>query len=53
MFGKNFGNKFVVGEYLLNTKELVKVHFPVYIGYHQETNKIVAIKKIELDTVKR
>lgn len=54
MFGKNFGNKFVVGEYLVEYKRIGKGAFSsVYRGYHQETNKIVAIKKIELDTVKK
>lgn len=54
MFEKNYGNKFVVGEYLVEYKRIGKGSFSsVYRGYHQTTNKQVAIKKIELDSVKK
>lgn len=54
MFEKNYGNKFVVGEYLVEYKRIGKGSFSsVYRGYHQTTNNQVAIKKIELDSVKK
>jgi len=54
MFEKNFGNKFVIGDYLVEYRRIGRGSFSsVYRGYCQNTDKTVAVKKIELDSVKK
>ena len=54
MLEKIYGNKFTIGDYIVDIKRLGKGAFSsVYHGKHIHTNKSVAIKKIELDNIKK
>jgi len=43
-----------IGEYIVNRKRIGKGSFSkIYKGYHKETKKVIAVKKIETDNIKK
>lgn len=46
--------KFIIGDYIVDVKRIGKGSFSsIYLGYHKSTGEQVAVKKMELDSIKK